>query len=291
MLNEDNKKMKLYKIETGTFLADGGAMFGVVPKRVWQKRYPCNEENFCILAMRCLLVDTGDRLILVDTGTGEKQLDNLKYYHFKGIINFETELNKLGYSCADVTDVILTHLHFDHCGTCTRFNDDKSEIVLTFPNAEYWVGKAQWENFLNPNVREGDSYFKENMLPVMEAGKLRLVSEDMTLCDNVELRLYHGHTAGQIAPHFITGDKTLVFAGDVIPIMASLPIAWVSAYDTYPITSMEDKVKMLDETVEKQQILFFEHDHYNECCTVKKVNGKYWVEKTLTLDEVGKELN
>ena len=129
------------------------------------------------------------------------------------------------------------------------------------------------------------------MLPVHEAGSLRLVSEDMTLCDNVELRLYHGHTAGQIAPHFITGDKTLVFAGDVIPIMASLPIAWVSAYDTYPITSMEDKVKMLDEAAEKHQILFFEHDHYNECCTVKKVNGKYWVEKTLTLDEVGKELN
>ncbi|MBP1664671.1 MAG: putative metal-dependent hydrolase [Bacteroidetes bacterium] len=173
--------MKLYKIEAGTFLADGGAMFGVVPKKVWQKRYPCDDENFCILNMRCLLADTGDRLILVDSGTGEKQLDYLKYYRFKDVVNFETELNKLGYSCSDVTDVILTHLHFDHCGGCTRYNDDCSEIVLTFPNATHWVGRAQWENFLNPNVREGDSYFKENMLPVMEAGKLQLVTEDMKI--------------------------------------------------------------------------------------------------------------
>ena len=290
MLNEDNKKMKIHKIEAGTFFADGGAMFGVVPKRVWQKRYPCNEDNFCVLAMRCLLVDTGKRLILVDTGTGDKQLEYLKYYHFKGIINFETELNKLGYSCSDVTDVVLTHLHFDHCGTCTRFNDDKSAVILTFPNAEYWVGKAQWENFLNPNVRESDSYFRENMLPVSEAGRLRLVSEDMQLCEEVELRLYNGHTAGQIAPYVHVDNKTLVYTGDVIPFMAALPIAWVSAYDTYPITSMEDKEKLLSEAAEKQQILFFEHDAYNECCTVKKINGKYRVEKSLTLEEVAKEL-
>ena len=280
------KNMKIHKIEAGTFFADGGAMFGVVPKRVWQKRYPCNEDNFCSLAMRCLLVDTGSKLILVDTGTGSKQLAYLKYYQFKNIVNFETELNKLGYSCADVTDVVLTHLHFDHCGTCTRFNDDKSEIVLTFPNAEYWVGKSQWENFLNPNVREDDSYFKENMLPVRDAGKLRLVENDMQLCDEVELRLYNGHTVGQIAPSFHFDEKTLIYCGDVIPFMATLPIAWVSAYDTYPITSMEDKERMLRDADEKHQILFFEHDAYHECCTVKKINGKYRVEQVMTLDEV-----
>ena len=138
-------------------------MFGVVPKRVWQKRYPCDENNSCLLAMRCLLIDTGSRKILIDNGTGDKQLDYLKYYGFKGVIDFDTELAKIGYTAADITDVVFTHLHFDHCGGATRYNADKTEVELVFPNAVHWVGQKQWENFLNPNVREGDSYFPENM--------------------------------------------------------------------------------------------------------------------------------
>ena len=278
--------MKLDKIEAGSFLADGGAMFGVVPKRVWQKRYPCNEENFCTLVMRCLVIKTDEKLIVIDTGTGDKQLEYLKYYHFRDIVNFDTALNKLGYSAAEVTDVILTHLHFDHCGTCTKFNNDKSEVVPVFPNANYWVGKAQWENFLNPNVREGDSYFQENMLPVEKAGKLKLVEKNQYICPEVEVKIFNGHTVGQLAPYVHYGDKTLVFTGDVIPFQAALPIAWVSAYDTFPITSMEDKERMLSEAAEKQQILFFEHDAYNECCTVQRVNGKYRVERSLELTEI-----
>ncbi len=278
--------MKLDKIEAGSFLADGGAMFGVVPKRVWQKRYPCNEDNFCTLMMRCLVIKTNERLIVVDTGTGEKQLDYLKYYQFRDLVNFDTELRRLGYSASEVTDVILTHLHFDHCGSCTRFGNDKSDIVLTFPNADYWVGKTQWENFLNPNVREGDSYFPENMLPVEKAGKLKLVENDLFICPEVEVRLFNGHTTGQLAPYIHWENKTLVFCGDVIPFQAALPIAWVSAYDTFPITSMEDKERMLNEAVEKQQILFFEHDAYNECCTVHKVNGKYRVLQSFCLGEI-----
>ena len=278
--------MKLDKIEAGSFLADGGAMFGVVPKRVWQKRYPCNEENFCTLVMRCLVIKTDEKLIVIDTGTGDKQLEYLKYYHFRDIVNFDTALNKLGYSAAEVTDVILTHLHFDHCGTCTKFNNDKSEVVPVFPNANYWVGKAQWENFLNPNVREGDSYFQENMLPVEKAGKLKLVEKNQYICPEVEVKIFNGHTVGQLAPYVHYGDKTLVFTGDVIPFQAALPIAWVSAYDTFPITSMEDKELMLSEAAEKQQILFFEHDAYNECCTVHKVNGKYRVERSFELTEI-----
>lgn len=278
--------MKLDKIEAGSFLADGGAMFGVVPKRVWQKRYPCNEENFCTLVMRCLVIKTDEKLIVIDTGTGDKQLEYLKYYHFRDIVNFDTALNKLGYSAAEVTDVILTHLHFDHCGTCTKFNNDKSEVVPVFPNANYWVGKAQWENFLNPNVREGDSYFQENMLPVEKAGKLKLVEKNQYICPEVEVKIFNGHTVGQLAPYVHYGDKTLVFTGDVIPFQAALPIAWVSAYDTFPITSMEDKERMLSEAAEKQQILFFEHDAYNECCTVHKVNGKYRVERSFKLTEI-----
>ena len=183
--------MKLYKIKTGTFQVDGGAAFGVVPKRVWQKRYPCNDENFVRLAMRCLLIETGDKLILIDSGTGDKQLEYLKYYDFVGVISFETELNKLGFSCSDITDVIYTHLHFDHCGGSTRYNSDKTNIELTFPNTTHWVGEAQWKNFLNPNIREGDSYFPENIQPIHDAGKLKLVTENQWLCPDVELRLFN----------------------------------------------------------------------------------------------------
>ncbi|NLI72994.1 MAG: MBL fold metallo-hydrolase [Bacteroidales bacterium] len=279
--------MKLHKIEAGAFMADGGAMFGVVPKRVWQRRYPCNEENFCVLNMRCLVVKTEDRLMLVDTGTGQKQIDYLKYYRISGVVDFEEELIKLGYSAEEVTDVILTHLHFDHCGSSTKYNEDKTEIVPTFPNADYWVGKTQWENFLNPNVREGDSYFPENMLPIEKAGKLRLVANDQFISPDVEVKIFNGHTVGQLVPYINLGDKTLVYVGDVIPLLASLPIAWVSAYDTFPITSMEDKERMLSDAVEKKQILLFEHDAYNECCTVQKINGKYRVNKIFKLDEIG----
>ncbi len=277
--------MKIYKIEAGTFYADGGAMFGVVPKKVWQKRYPCNEENMCQLAMRCLVIKTDERLIVVDTGTGAKQLDYLKYYNFSGIVDFETELNKLGYTTSDVTDVVLTHLHFDHCGTCTVYNEDKSEIIPTFKNATYWVGKEQWENFLNPNVREGDSYFKENMLPVVENNQLRLIEEDMWLDKDVELRLYDGHTVGQIVVYAHTKEKTLVYAGDVIPLVASVRIAWISSYDTHPIISMKEKRRMLKEAEEKGQVIVFDHDVYTECCTIKKVNNVFRVDKTFTIDE------
>ena len=275
--------MKLHKIEAGNFQVDGGAVFGVVPKRVWQKRYPCNEENFCRLTMRCLLIDTGEKRILIDSGTGDKQLEYLKYYDFTGVINFETELNKLGYKCSEITDVILTHLHFDHCGGCTKFNEDRSKVEMTFPNAMHWVGKTQWENFLNPNIREGDSYFPENMLPIQEEGKLKLVSENQFICPEVEIRLFDGHTVGQLVSYINTGQKTYVYVGDVIPVSATVPVSWISAYDTYPITAMAEKKVLLDEAVAKQQILFFEHDAYTECCTVKDMYGKFRVEESFSL--------
>ncbi|MBV5283765.1 MAG: MBL fold metallo-hydrolase [Paludibacter sp.] len=275
--------MKLYKIETGTFQVDGGAAFGVVPKRVWQKRYPCNDDNFVRLAMRCLLIETGEKLILIDSGTGDKQLEYLKYYDFVGVINFETELNKLGFSCSQITDVVYTHLHFDHCGGSTRYNSDKTSTELTFPNATHWVGEAQWKNFLNPNIREGDSYFPENVQPIHEAGKLKMVSENQWLCPDVELRLFNGHTVGQLVSYIHSNEKTYVYVGDVIPIAACLPVAWISAYDTYPITAMEEKKALLDEAAEKKQILFFEHDAYTECCTVKEVYGKYRVDESFEL--------
>jgi glyoxylase-like metal-dependent hydrolase (beta-lactamase superfamily II) len=278
--------MKIAKIEAGFFQCDGGAIFGVVPKRVWQKRYPCDDDNFCKLAMRLLLIETGKKLILIDSGTGDKQLQYLKYYGFQGVIDFDTELEKLGYRCSDITDVVMTHLHFDHCGGNTRFNNDKSGCELTFPNADVWVGKDQWENFLNPNVREGDSYFKENMMPVAEAGKLKLVESDTRICDEVLVKVMNGHTAGQLVPYIFTPNDTFVYVGDVIPMAASLPLAWVSAFDTFPITSMEDKEQLLAEAATKNQILFFEHDAYTECCRVELVNNKYRIKESFSLSSV-----
>lgn len=278
--------MQLTKIEAGTFYVDGGAAFGVVPKIVWQKRYPCNDQNFCRVNMRCLLINTGDRLILIDTGTGDKQLDYLKYYGFEGVINFDEELAKAGYKASEVTDVIFTHLHFDHCGGATRFNAEKTAAELVFPNATHWVGEAQWNNFLNPNVREGDSYFKENMMPVFEAGKLKLVSENQFVCPEVEVRVFNGHTFGQLVSYINLGDKTLIYCGDVIPLSANVPLAWISSYDIFPLSAMEDKKKLLDEAAVKGQFLFFEHDAYTECCTVVANYSKHKVLKTYTLEEV-----
>ena len=268
--------MKLHKIEAGLFHCDGGAIFGVVPKRVWQKRYPCNEDNFCTLSMRCLLADTGTRRILIDTGCGDKQLDYLKYFDIRQGIRFEPELNRLRYTCADITDVVLTHLHFDHCGGCTYYiNKEKGELALAFPNATHWVGAAQWENYLHPNVREGNSYFEENMRPVEQAGRLRLVHQDEWLCPEIELRLYDGHTPGQLCPYLHAAEGTYVYTGDIIPLAASLPLAWVSAYDVEPLRSMTAKERLLCEAADKGQILFFEHDATTECGTVQKVNGRY----------------
>jgi len=275
--------MKLHKIEAGNFQVDGGAAFGVVPKRVWQKRYACNEDNFCRVTMRCLLVDTGEKRIIIDTGCGDKQLEYLKYYDFVGVINFETELNKIGYSCNDITDVVYTHLHFDHCGGSTYYNFDKTKIEFTFPNATHYVGEAQWNNFLNPNMRENDSYFPENILPIMEAGKLKLITENQWICPEVELRLFNGHTVGQLVSYIHTGEKTYLYVGDVIPTATNIPIAWISAYDTYPIAAMDEKKILLDEAVANHQILIFEHDAYTECCTVKNMYGKFRIDETFVL--------
>ena len=278
--------MKLIKIEAGTFHVDGGAAFGVVPKKVWQKRYPCDKDNFCTLHMRCLLVDTGDRRILIDAGTGDKQLKYLAYYGFKGVIDFESELGKSGYECSDITDVIFTHLHFDHCGGATRFGANGESVELVFPNATHWVSQTQWDNFMHPNVRESDSYFAENMIPISTAGKLKLVTENQLVCPELEIRIFNGHTVGQLVSYIHLGSKTLVYVGDVIPLAANVPLSWISSYDVFPLTAMEEKKVLLDEAADKEQILFFEHDAYTECCTVTANYKKHKIEKTFGLEEI-----
>ncbi|MCU4177026.1 MBL fold metallo-hydrolase [Carboxylicivirga sp. N1Y90] len=262
--------MKLYKIETGNFMCDGGALFGVIPKKMWENQYPVNEDNYCNMSLRCLLIDTGDRRILIDTGIGTNQSDKfLSRYFLNGDDNLRDSLKKVGYSFDDITDVLLTHLHFDHCGGCTHF-DKNGEVQLSFPNADYWVEKKQWENYLNPNMREGAVYFPENMMPVFESGKLRLIDKEGEWLPNIDIRIFDGHTVGNMVPIINTPHGKIAFVGDHIPIAACIQLLWIPAYDTNPIISIEDKVRFLNEAIEDDITLFFEHDMHIECCNLEQ---------------------
>ena len=275
--------MDIQLIDTGFFYADGGAMFGAIPKTAWSRRYPSNEQNGCVLAMRSVLVrDDNGRIILIDNGAGDKHLKQLSYYNFFDLADLGEELQKRGVACEEVTDVILTHLHFDHCGYTTR-KTQQPGYALSFPNATHWVSRRQWENFLHPNALEKDSYFIENMQAVEESGKLCLIDGETQLCSAVNLRLFDGHTPGQIAPYITTPERTYVFAGDVIPLAASVSPEWISAYDTYPVLSYREKVRMLEEAAREKQALIYCHDAYTRCSTVKKVNDFYRKEDVIKI--------
>lgn len=274
--------MDIQIIDTGYFYADGGAMFGAIPKTAWSRRYPCNETNGCVLAMRSLLITTDSgKIILVDNGAGNKHLKQLSYYKFFDLVDLGEELGKRNISPDQITDVVLTHLHFDHCGYSTLKNNETGELSPAFPNATYWVSSRQWENFLHPNALEKDSYFIENMQAVADHNLLRQIDTDTWLCPDIELRIFDGHTPGQLVPYIKTPERTFVFAGDVIPLVASVSPEWISAYDTHPVISYNEKVRMLEEARNKGQALIYCHDAYTKCCTVKKVNNFYTKEKTL----------
>ncbi len=278
--------MQLYKIETGNFMADGGAIFGVVPKVMWSKKYPSNENNYCNLSMRCLLVKTEDRVILIDTGVGDKQSEKFySYQHLNGDDSLTKSFANVNTSLDEVTDVVLTHLHFDHCGGAVH-KDEDGNLSLTFPKANYWVAQSQWDNYNNPNVREGSVYFKENIMPVLEAGQLKFINDNYSLTPEVELRIFNGHTKGQIIPFVKYKDRTIVYMADLIPVMASIPEAWVAAYDTDPITAMHEKRSFINEAFENNYILFFEHDLYNECCTLIETDKGITNSESFTLAEI-----
>lgn len=263
--------MKVEIIDTGYFHADGGAMFGAIPKTSWSRRYPSNEQNSCVLAMRSVLITTDcGRIILIDTGAGAgiQHLKQLSYYNFFNLVDLGEELEKRGIRREQVTDIVLTHLHFDHCGYTT---DEAGN--MSFPNATHWVSRSQWDNLLHPNALEKDSYFREDLQTVADRGLLRLIDADIELCRNVNLRLFDGHTPGQIAPYIQTDEQTFVFAGDVIPLAASLSPEWISAYDTYPVTSYKEKLRMLEEAAAEDQVIIFCHDAYTPSCRVKKVKA------------------
>lgn len=274
--------MDIQIIDTGYFYADGGAMFGAIPKTAWSRRYPSNETNGCILSMRSLLITTDSgKVILVDNGAGNKHLKQLSYYNFFDLVDLGDELRKRDIEPGQVTDVILTHLHFDHCGYTTQTDKKTGELSPSFPNATHWVSRKQWENFLHPNALEKDSYFIENMQAVADRNLLQLINTDTNICPGVELRLFDGHTPGQIVPYIDTPERTYVFAGDVIPLVASVSPEWISAYDTYPVISWNEKIRLLDEACNKGQALIYCHDAYTKCSTVKKVNNFYTKEKIL----------
>jgi glyoxylase-like metal-dependent hydrolase (beta-lactamase superfamily II) len=253
--------LNFHTIETGYFLADGGVMFGSIPKRYWSKKYPADDNNMCVLSMRCLFIETENRRILVDTGVGDKQLSKLKFYKFHKLKSVVDEIRRIGYAAHEITDVVLSHLHFDHCGASTVF-DDAQKPVPTFPNATYWVSCRQWDNYRNPSPFEAGAFFAENIEPVYEAGQIGFVENDMELTPDCRLKLFDGHTPGQIAVFFETATERFVYAGDVVPTSLNLSASWLSAFDNCAVTAYSEKERLFEMAKKEKRRFVFYHDAY-----------------------------
>lgn len=263
--------MKLHTINTGFFKLDGGAMFGVVPKSIWNSLNPADENNMCNWALRCLLVEDGKRLILIDNGIGDKQDKKFfSYYYLNGDDTLEISLKSKGFSPDDITDVFLTHLHFDHCGGSVKWNKDRSGYELAFKNATYWSNADHWEWATKPNAREKASFLKENIMPVRESGQLKFAEDGDELFAGFKVMVVNGHTNGMMIPQITNNGKTVAYVADLIPSMSHIPIPYVMGYDTRPLITMEEKQKFLAEAAAKDFFLFFEHDPVNECCSLQQ---------------------
>ena len=279
--------MNLYTIDTGFFKLDGGAMFGVVPKVLWSRTNPADENNLCPWAMRSLLIEDGDRLILIDNGIGDKQDDKfLKHYYLHGDVNLHSSLEKHGFSADDVTDVFLTHLHFDHCGGSVKWNKDRSGFEMAFKNAKYWSNKEHWEWATVPNNREKASFLKENIIPIQEAGHLNFVEGENEIFNDFNALFVNGHTEAQMIPHITYKDKTIVFAADLLPSTGHIPLPYVMGYDTKPLITLGEKEKFLNEAAEKEYIIYLQHDNYSECCTVEKTDRGVRLKDTFRLIDI-----
>lgn len=276
--------MKLYSIDCGNMMVDGGALFGVIPKTMWKKKYDCDKNNLCNIKMRSLLIETSDRVILIDTGTGNKQDERFfKYHYLNGNGNLLKSIEKAGFSPNDITDVIHTHLHFDHCGGSLK--TENNNIVPTFPNAKLWVSRIQWEWATKPNQREAPAYPQENILPMADTGKLHFIEDEGELFPDIFILFAHGHTRGQVIPVINYHGKKLVYCGDLIPTMANVPLSFISAYDLFQLDVLNEKEELLNSASENNMTLFFEHDIEYECCTVEKTEKGVVIKDTLTLDE------
>jgi len=277
--------MHLYPIETGHFKLDGGAMFGVVPKVIWSKSYPADENNYITLSMRCLLLVDGNRKILVNNGMGNKSKDkNMQYFSLNDEeTNLKKSLNDVGFTPDDITDVFLTHLHFDHCGGSVD-EDKHGNLFPAFPNATYHVSRQQWEWAINPNKREKPSYPPENLLPLKE--RVKLFDRDGELFPGFMVKIFNGHTMGQAIPYISYEGKTVVYTSDALPTSAHLPLPYIMSYDIQPLLTLDEKESLLNEAVENDYILFFEHDHYTECCTLEKTQKGAKVKERFRLKDL-----
>ena len=279
--------MQLYTIDTGYFKLDGGAMFGVVPKVLWSRTNPADENNLCPWAMRSLLIEDGNRLILIDNGIGDKQDDKfLKHYYLHGDVNLHSSLAKHGFSADDVTDVFLTHLHFDHCGGSVRWNKNKTGFEMAFKNAKYWTNKKHWKWATVPNNREKASFLRENIIPIQESGHLNFVETENNIFNNFNALFINGHTESQMIPHITYKDKTIVFAADLLPSSGHIPLPYVMGYDTKPLITLGEKEKFLNEAAEKEYIIYLQHDNYSECCTVEKTDRGVRLKDTFRLTDI-----
>jgi glyoxylase-like metal-dependent hydrolase (beta-lactamase superfamily II) len=263
--------MQLHTIDTGFFKLDGGAMFGVVPKSIWHKTNPADENNMCTWAMRCLLIEDENKLILIDNGIGNKQdAKFLSYYYLHGDADLLTSIRKAGYSPDQVTDVILTHLHFDHCGGGVQHNASRTGYELTFKNARYWSNPAHWQWATHPNAREKASFLKENLLPMQESGHLHFIDANTTSpFAHIDFIFVDGHTEKMMLPRIKYKGRTILYVADLLPSSSHIPIPYVMGYDSRPLLTMEEKTTILGQAADENYLLFFEHDPYHACATVE----------------------
>ncbi|MBA2423449.1 MAG: MBL fold metallo-hydrolase [Chitinophagales bacterium] len=262
--------MKLYTIDTGFFKLDGGAMFGVVPKSIWNTINPSDEKNLCAWAMRCLLVEEGNRLILIDCGLGNKQSAKFfSHYEPYGDKDLLSSIKGHGFSAGDITDVFLTHLHFDHCGGAIAY-DAENKLVPLFPNATYYSNEKHWETATHPNQREKASFLKENILPLLEGGRLKMINEEDELIPGFKIMFVYGHTEAMMLPIISYNNYTIAYMADLIPSAGHIPVPFVMSYDLRPLITLDEKEKFLNMAVENNYVLFFEHDPLIEACTLIK---------------------
>ncbi len=279
--------MQLYSINTGHFKLDGGAMFGVVPKSIWNKLNPADDNNMCSWAMRCLLVQDGKRLILIDNGMGNKQDDKFfGYYYLHGNDTLDKSLAKHGFHRDDITDVFLTHLHFDHCGGSIEYNSDRTKLSPAFKNATYWSNSKHWDWAVNPNPREKASFLKENILPIQESGQLKFIDGTQELIPGFKIQEVFGHTEAMMLPIISYKNTTIAFMADLIPSAGHLPIPYVMGYDMRPLNTLQEKEVILKQALENNWTLFFEHDPTIECCTLARTERGIRMEKHFDLIEL-----
>jgi len=283
--------MKIHPLNTGNFKLDGGAMFGVVPKMLWQKTNPADNNNMCNWAMRSMLIEDGNRLMIVDAGIGDKQNEKFfSHYYMNGTDDLKLNLKKLGYSTDDITDVFLTHLHFDHCGGAIQWNKEHTAFEPVFKNAIYWSNDQHWKWATEPNPREKASFLSENILPIQESGQLQFIERKETITTNVfnqmDILFVDGHTDSMMIPHVKYKGRTIAFMADLLPSVGHIPLAYVMGYDTRPLITMTEKELFLQRAVDEEYVLFLEHDSINECCTLQITEKGVRLKDTFKLEEL-----